>query len=119
MWIVLNNAFVSIVEHKDSRDLLVVRGRFAGDVERFFGWPSGDARVRCTPDADYLYRAVVDRDLVSLALQRAVRRVTYPNFKDSIRLQWRSALAMRVWSLFWNAQEERRPPDLQSVDLPL
>lgn len=105
MWIVLSNAFVSIVEHRDDADMLIVRGRFKGDVARFLGVPP--ARETETPDADYRFRIVAKREAVERAVVRAVRGVRYPNFKDSIREVWRKALALKVWSIFHAAQEER------------
>lgn len=109
MWLILNNSFVSIVEHRDDPNLLVVRGRFKGDVERFLNpMPAGLNVIEAvTPDADYRFRVVVERGDVAHALTRAVQCVRYPNFKDSIKLAWRKALASRVWSMFHQAQHER------------
>lgn len=105
MWIITSNSFVSIVEHLDDPGLLIVRGRFSGDVARFLGVPL--AREAETPEADYRFRIVAKREAVERAMVRAVRRVKYPNFKDSIVEAWRKALAMRVWSIFHQAQIER------------
>ena len=109
MWIITNNAFVSIVEHRDDAGMLIVRGRFKGDVARFLNpLPSGIGVIEeCTPGADYRFRATVPRDAVLHAMMRAGDRIRYPNFKDSIRAGWRKALAMRVWSMFHAAQHER------------
>ena len=105
MWIITTGAFVSIVELRDDPGILIVRGRFAGDAARFLGVPL--AREKETPDADYRFRIVAKRESVEKAVVRAVRGVRYPNFKDSIREAWRKALAMRVWSIFHAAQQER------------
>lgn len=105
MWIITTGAFVSIVEHRDDPGMLIVRGRFAGDAARFLGVQL--AREKETPDADYRFRIVTKREAVEKAVVRAVRGVQYPNFKDSIREAWRKALAMRIWSIFHAAQQER------------
>lgn len=105
MWIVLNNSFVSIVEHRDDPDVLIVRGRFRGDAARFLGAPL--TREKETPTADYRFRIAAKRETVERAVLRAVRGVRYPNFKDSIRDAWRKSVAMRVWSIFFEAQKER------------
>jgi hypothetical protein len=105
MWILTSNAFVSIVEHLDDPGALIVRGRFAGDAARFLGVPL--AREKETPDADYRFRIVAKRESVERSVVRAVRGVRYPNFKDSILEAWRKALALRVWSIFHAAQQER------------
>lgn len=107
MWIMANNAFVSIVQHRDKPDTLIVRARVEGDVERFFGWKAGDARVITTPAADYRFRAQVYREVVEHAMLRAARRVTYPNFKDSVATAWRKAISMRIWSI-WHGEQVRR-----------
>lgn len=109
MWIKTNNAFVSIVEHRDNPRLLIVRGRFKGDVERFLNPLTSGMQVRedVTPKADYRFRAIVPREDVAYALTRAASRIHYPNFKDSIATKWRKAVAMRIWSILFEAQQER------------
>lgn len=107
MWILTNNAFVSIVEHRDDPDMLVVRGRHAGDVARFLGVLKALEQV--TPDADYRFRIVAKRDAVEKALVRAVRDVTYPNFKNSIRESWRHTIANRIWAIFFDHQSRTYP----------
>jgi len=107
MWITLTDSFVSIVEHREDRDLLIVRGRVSGDVSRFLGLPQ---RFEVeTPDADYRFRIVAKRETVERAVVRAVSRVNYPSFKDAVREPWRKSLAMRVWSIWYGEQSRRSP----------
>lgn len=101
MWLFLNNAMVSIVEHREHPELLVVRGRIRGDVDRFLG-------RKCeavTPAADYRFRAVVDRAEVQRALDRALDRITYPNFKASC-VNPRHDEYVAVWSVMHRWQEK-------------
>ena len=105
MWITLTDSFVSIVEHRNDRDLLIVRGRVAGDVARFLGLPQRFEVT--TPDADYRFRIVAKRETVERAVVRAVSRVGYPSFKDAVREPWRKKLAMRVWSIWYGEQSRR------------
>lgn len=116
MWIITSGAFVSIVEHRDDPGMLIVRGRFKGDVQRFLNPLPGGMRIveEITPQADYRFRAVVPREAVLHALLRAGRAINYPNFKDSIKATWRKALAMRVWSIFEREQQERASPARQA-----
>ena len=80
MWLMLPDAFLSIV-HKDcARDELLVRARRAGDIEKVFP----DATVVRNPRSDYLFRAIVKRDAVRAALASESDRITYSNFKDSV-----------------------------------
>jgi hypothetical protein len=105
MWLFTNDAFVSIVEHRDDPDTMLVRGRFRGDAARFLGVPQHHEIELTT--ADYRWRVITDRASVEKALLRSIRRAHYPNFKDSIRTAWRRAIAMRVWSVLAVAQAER------------
>ena len=105
MWVVMNDSFVSVVEHWDDSALLVVRGRFAGDVARFLDVDPG--REEVTPQRDYRFRIVARRRDVEKALQRALARVTYPNFKDSFRDGFRMVPAIRTWQAWYDAQHDR------------
>lgn len=86
MWIFKNDAFVSIVEDRHNSDHLWVRARVKGDLEKFFKGvlEPPQLKVMRTKHADYLFRAVVQRDTVAAAMQMAVLQVDYPNFKNSI-----------------------------------
>ena len=57
MWIYLNDAFLSVVAHRDDDAVLLVRGRRPGDIERVFP----EAAVQETPAADYRFRAALPR----------------------------------------------------------
>lgn len=104
MWVFLNDAFVSIVQHKEHRDKLIVRARFAGDLELVF--PDLAGRVKKTPNADYRFRVIVDRSRVMNALMEEVGRIDYPNFKDSVDDWKRAQVYMSVWSTMFNAQQD-------------
>jgi hypothetical protein len=95
---------VSIVQHREDPQLLILRGRFKGDVQRFLGRHVEEIE---TPNADYRFRAYVPRVDVASALGRTAGTIRYPNFKDSIATRWRKTLAMRVWSMFHAAQDQR------------
>jgi hypothetical protein len=100
MWVFTNNAFVSIVAHRDKPGTLLVRGRFKGDVDRFL-------RRKCeieTPDADYRFRAESTFSDVARLIEIATCDINYPNFKDSMREPWRKRIAMSLWGILANAQ---------------
>ena len=103
MWIHLNDAFLSIVAHLDEPDMLLVRARIAGDIERTF--PS--VEVTETPHADYRFRAPVLRDEVARVLAARVAAIPYPNFKASIARDepTRHDAAMEVWQVMRRLQE--------------
>lgn len=81
MWICLNNAFLSIVAHRDQPEMLLVRGRREGDIEAVFP----DAEVSVTPRADYLCRAVIPREVVADVIATQAQGIPYDNFKASVR----------------------------------
>jgi hypothetical protein len=102
MWIFLNDAYLSIVEHRDQPDMLIVRARVAGDIERVF--PNVTAET--DPAADYRYRATLHRRDVAEAIRQAVVAIDYPNFKDSVREPARHRAYAGVWSEMTALQPE-------------
>jgi hypothetical protein len=105
MWIFLNNAFLSIVADLNNADNLLVRARRAGDIERVF--PS--AKATETPTGDYRFRASLPRPIVASAMQAAVLKIVYPNFKDSTKDRKRKSVYLRVWRTMWEWQQSLRP----------
>ncbi len=103
MWLFLNDAFLSIVAHRDHPERLLVRSRIEGDIERAF---SEEERAACGEvfqilEADYRYRMEAPRYVVAALLARQARTMTYTNFKDSIPgdHKKRKLAYMRVWSV--------------------
>ena len=65
MWIFLSNSFISVVQKPGDTDLLTVRARIEGDIERVFP----DAQVQANQGTDYKYRAKVLREAVANCLK--------------------------------------------------
>lgn len=107
MWIFLNNAFISAVQHREKPGSVMVRARVAGDLERVF--PRHAKKVERTPGADYLYRLVVHKDTLARALAKAATRIDYANFKDSVEERDRHDAYMGVWSAMHRLQYQREP----------
>ena len=101
MWIFLNNAFLSIVDKGGDGTTLLVRARRAGDIERAFP----GARVERTPSNDYRFRARLGREAVAAVLAEAVKAITYPNFKDSVRERERHEAYSEVWGIMNSFQD--------------
>lgn len=93
MWIFKNDAFLSIVAHRDLPGSVLVRSRVAGDIQRALP----GAKVFEDAQADYQYRAIVKRDVLAQALFEAVDDINYPNFKDSVDDAARHDAYMAVW----------------------
>src|SRR5690242_20591326 len=109
MWLFLSNAFLSIAADPGDPDLLLVRARAAGDIERVFP----GVEVTQTPERDYHYRALIGRDAVTKALYEAARRVHYSHFKASVAEHDRHLAYFDVWRRMLEFQRRRligRPP---------
>src|SRR5882757_436688 len=83
MWIMTSNSYLSIVSKDCGPAELLVRARRAGDIEKVFP----NAKVIRQTDSDYLYRAILPRDVVKQALAAMIDLIDYPNFKDSVGRQ--------------------------------
>jgi hypothetical protein len=102
MWIFLNNAFLSIVAHRDKPDLLLVRARAEGDIKRTFP----DSEIWEDPVADYRYRAELPRPEVAAAIAERVSGIEYDNFKGSVQEADRHDAYLHVWSAMIGFQEK-------------
>jgi hypothetical protein len=101
MWLLLNDAFLSIV-HKDcERGEVLVRARRVGDIEKVFG---RIAKVTRNTKSDYLYRAVISKDDLKAAIAREVDRITYRNFKDSVSDDKLHGAYIDVWTILSRLQ---------------
>ena len=102
MWIFLNDAFVSIVAHKDDPDKVVVRARVRGDIENVFG----DVEVIETDNSDYRFRAFLPREMVANVVWNSLMDVDYTNFKDSVKENRRHDAYLGVWDVMRRLQDE-------------
>lgn len=123
MWIVLNNAYLSIVKPRGAGEALLVRARIKGDIERVFP----KAEVQETTQRDYRFRAMIAPARVAQALADAVMGIDYPNFKGSVHETLRHDAYMRIWSTMYGVQntlqgrtiaqhEKRRAPHGRGLD---
>lgn len=101
MWIMLSDAFFSIVKKDCPADSLCVRARRPGDIEKVFGRRT---KVVHLTKADYMYRAVVPIDEVEDALGRELNRIDYGNFKDTVEDEELHSAYMKVWSAMADTQ---------------
>ena len=88
MWIYSLKGFVSVVQHEDDSNRVVIRARLKADVEGFkemfesMGLKTSEIAV--TTKADYKYRFVADRaDWISV-MTKLMQDVKYTNFKDAV-----------------------------------
>ena len=107
MWIFAKDGFLSVVQDKSHYDLLLVRGRVQGDVQKFFP----KAKVYRSEMRDYRHRALVPRESVAARLAQAVMEIDYGgggdaiSFKDSITDKRRAHFYFDVWNTCWEMQQ--------------
>ena len=113
MWVYLNNAFLSIVQHRDDPGALLVRARRHDDLFRFLS--GNDAgigiEIERTPEADYPYRARVPRLTLGHLLADQALRIDYDNFKASLRSPLRAAAYTEAYHATETLDERDSPPD--------
>lgn len=106
MWIMLSDAFLSIVTAGPGLyDQLLVRARVKNDIERIFP----RAKVLYTPGGDYHYRANVDRQTVVNKLTVEIVNIDYENFKNSVVEKDRHDAYLRCWVAMADFQAGRAP----------
>lgn len=119
MWLVTTRGFYSVVEHRDDEDKLLVRGRVKADLERLEDLlPGIRRRIIKDVQADYAWRAVVDRTEWQEVVYRLTLELDYPNFKDAVAARQgyrRASIYMRVWSALWDLTPRRRPLPLYEL----
>lgn len=99
MWVFLNDAFFSVVKDENS-DMMKVRSRVTGDLERHFP----NHPVIETPYNDYRYRIYATREEVAYVLSNSVYDIEYTNFKDSVKDPERGRSYMKVWNVMFHLQ---------------
>ena len=104
MWLVLNDAYLSIVADPADPNGLLVRARLSGDIEKVF--PT--AKVTKTPARDYLFRAFLPRTMVAEIMASRIESIDYGNFKDSVPQRERHDAYFRIWTVMHNMQEKNR-----------
>lgn len=100
MWIYMNTAMLSIVQSAGCASDFLVSARFPGDIEHVFP----DAAVIETNDADYRFRAFIDKRTVAEALLDALAELNYDNFKDSVSEPSRKRWYANTWNDARSAQ---------------
>ena len=108
MWIMLNDAWLSIVADRDDPEYLLVRSRKRGAVADIFG--QGEFE---DVEADYQFRQFIHRDHVAGVMAREVQRVTYDNFKNSVKDPQLKSAYNQVWTVGWKMQLENQNKGVQ------
>jgi len=99
-----NDGFLSVVDKSQIPDHLVVRSRVKAHILTVFP----DAKVRATPNADYQFRADINRQVVAVAIANRIQNIDYDNFKNSISNNKLHDACSRVWSVMFSLVEPVR-----------
>ena len=105
MWIFTVHGYVSVVAHRDHPDRLLVRARRAEHLQALFP----DAKVHCTPKADYRYRADVAREQFLGRMLGHLATIDYDNFKAAIPDAEYHDAAAEVWQVMHRIQPGVNP----------
>ena len=87
MYIYMNDCAVSIVQHQDNINFLLVRAHSLEDISTFANKLEAVAKeikIRHTPNFDYPYRMKIRRYLVASMLHAQIKEIEYTDYKASI-----------------------------------
>jgi len=104
MWLFTKYGFFSAVRHNELADLIHLRARFAGDLERLFAAHNIAAEISHTPGNDYPYRADVFCGAWSKICHDEALAIDYTNFKAAVHDGTaRDHAYLEVWAALKNA----------------
>jgi hypothetical protein len=93
MWIGLNDGWLSIVANRNDDETLLVRARSESHIMSAF--PDCDMFV--LKNADYPYRAYIERHRVAQEMVKRVIEIEYDNFKASVRDEKLHDMYTNMW----------------------
>ena len=94
MWVFTSTGMLSVVAHRDLKDSLLVRARSPFHIREMFPY----AAVDQTLDADYPFRAVIERELFANVMLEYSLNIGYDNFKNSIEEKNFHDHCLEVWA---------------------
>lgn len=84
MWVFCKNGFFSAVRHRGNRNMVHVRARFEGDLERLCFAHGVAPRVEHTPGNDYPWRMDFGKQKWSNIMKKEAEAIDYENFKSAV-----------------------------------
>ena len=82
MWLFTKNSFISVVQHRDQRDDVLVRARVKKHLARLF--PEKAEQITKDDSADYRWRLRMPKQEFAAAVTAyIIERLDYDNFKAS------------------------------------
>ena len=113
MWLFTVFGYYSIIQHNKDPELLLVRSRVKGDLEKLKGkYLKNLGDIVETPiGADYPYRALAWKSELASAMKQVFLDIDYTNFKSEVSKKQgspRHDLYMRVWGVMKHAEEDMK-----------
>ena len=98
MWLFSKSGFFSAVQHFENPNLIHVRARFDGDLERLCIDHDVKPCIVVTPGNDYRYRMDFERATWTRIVSQEANAINYTNFKNAVHDgSQRDEAYMDVW----------------------
>ena len=95
MWVFTSTGMLSVVAHRDLKGSLLVRARSPFHIREMFPYAAVDE----TPNADYPFRAVIERETYANVMLDYSLNIDYDNFKNSIEENNFHDHCVQVWAI--------------------
>ena len=106
MWLFTKQGFFSAVQNFNDSNLIHVRARFKGDLERLCATYGVEPQVVNLPDTDYPFRMDFERGKWAEIVKSEAESIDYSNFKSAVHDGTRRDEAyMDVWSALQEYQD--------------
>jgi len=107
VWVLTTRGFFSVVQDAADPSRVLVRARVREDLDRL-GELLPHLEPWHDPEADYAWRALVDRSDWGYALGVIAAEIDYGNFKNAVAArqgQARAGLYQQVWAALYELQD--------------
>jgi hypothetical protein len=106
MWLFTKQGFFSAVQNFNDSNLIHVRARFKGDLERLCATYGVEPQVVNLPNTDYPFRMDFERGKWAEIVKSEAESIDYSNFKNAVHDGTRRDEAyMDVWSAMQEYQD--------------
>jgi hypothetical protein len=117
MWICSKFGFFSIVK-KGEPDTWQVRARRESDLSELLDATDLDAEIKSTPNGDYAFRIIVDRDGLERIFSSLADSIDYPNFKSCIASLPDQKDKLHAYEDFWLGMLKVQKQAKKATDAP-
>lgn len=94
MWVFTNKGFISVVQHREEKNVFIIRARAKKHLSDLFS----KLKIETLPYADYRYRVYITKNKFKEFMDSYLDNLKYDNFKNSIEDSDYHDLCLGVWS---------------------